>query len=110
MILGNCIESGVLYLQDETRAPSLLHGALEVLEAGNAGSGVALVVLSESAEAACALSALCEARRAAGQRAACLAGPLGAATDHLADLLSGARPAVTILAASAPGVAKQTAG
>lgn len=81
-----------------------------MLEADRAGFGAALVVLSESAEAACALSTLCEARRAAGQRAACLAGPLGAATDHLADLLSGARPAVTILAAGPPGAARQTGG
>ena len=85
--------------QDEPGAagvPGLLSAALAACRGSEAA---ALVVLAEDAATVCGLSTLCEARRRAGLRASCLAGPLGSAADHLADLLSGARPTVTLLPA-----------
>ncbi|XP_052124120.1 fatty acid synthase-like [Frankliniella occidentalis] len=86
------VHSVVVIAKEGSRVPALLHRAL-----GLAADAPGLLVLCERADTACGLTALCEARRAAGLRAACLSGPLASVAEHLADLLTGARPAVTLL-------------
>ncbi|KAK3911268.1 Fatty acid synthase [Frankliniella fusca] len=86
------VHSVIVIAKGDGRVAALLHAAL-----GLRPCSPGLVVLCARADTACALSSLCEARRAAGLRAACLSGPLARAAPHLPDLLAGARPPVTLL-------------